>query len=96
MTSVGKDVKRSKPGDHVGVGCMVDSCQKCLSCEHGHEQYCPEVATFTYNHVDRRDKMPTYGGYEVIKIKDINNAYERMLKSDVKCRFVIDIASLKV
>ena len=32
---------------------------------------------------------------EVIKIQDINAAYERMLKSDVKYRFVIDMASLK-
>jgi uncharacterized zinc-type alcohol dehydrogenase-like protein len=32
---------------------------------------------------------------EVINIKDINAAYERMLKSDVKYRFVIDMASLK-
>ncbi|AJK48049.1 NAD(P)-dependent alcohol dehydrogenase [Burkholderia plantarii] len=32
---------------------------------------------------------------ELIRIQDINHAYERMLKSDVKYRFVIDIASLK-
>ncbi len=32
---------------------------------------------------------------EVIKIQDINEAYERMLKSEVKYRFVIDMASLK-
>jgi uncharacterized zinc-type alcohol dehydrogenase-like protein len=32
---------------------------------------------------------------EVINIQDINAAYERMLKSDVKYRFVIDMASLK-
>jgi uncharacterized zinc-type alcohol dehydrogenase-like protein len=32
---------------------------------------------------------------EVIKIQDINTAYERMLKSDVKYRFVINMASLK-
>jgi uncharacterized zinc-type alcohol dehydrogenase-like protein len=32
---------------------------------------------------------------EVIKIQDINAAYERLLKSDVKYRFVIDMASLK-
>ncbi len=32
---------------------------------------------------------------EVIRIQDINTAYERMLKSDVKYRFVIDMASLK-
>ena len=32
---------------------------------------------------------------EMIPIQQINQAYERMLKSDVKYRFVIDIASLK-
>jgi len=32
---------------------------------------------------------------EVIDMQDINAAYERMLKSDVKYRFVIDMASLK-
>jgi uncharacterized zinc-type alcohol dehydrogenase-like protein len=32
---------------------------------------------------------------EVINIQDINEAYERMLKSDVKYRFVIDMATLK-
>jgi len=32
---------------------------------------------------------------EVISAADINTAYERMLKSDVKYRFVIDIASMK-
>jgi len=31
---------------------------------------------------------------EVIDIKDINTAYERMLKSDVKYRFAIDMATL--
>lgn len=32
---------------------------------------------------------------EIINIQDINQAYERMLKSDVKYRFVIDMKSLK-
>jgi uncharacterized zinc-type alcohol dehydrogenase-like protein len=32
---------------------------------------------------------------EVIPIVEINTAYERMLKNDVRYRFVIDIASLK-
>lgn len=32
---------------------------------------------------------------EMIKMQDINAAYERMLKSDVKYRFVIDMLSLK-
>lgn len=33
---------------------------------------------------------------EIIKMQDINEAYSRMLKSDVRYRFVIDMASLKV
>jgi uncharacterized zinc-type alcohol dehydrogenase-like protein len=32
---------------------------------------------------------------EIIPIQDINEAYTRMLKGDVKYRFVIDLASLK-
>jgi uncharacterized zinc-type alcohol dehydrogenase-like protein len=31
---------------------------------------------------------------EIIPIQKINEAYERMLRSDVKYRFVIDMASL--
>jgi uncharacterized zinc-type alcohol dehydrogenase-like protein len=33
---------------------------------------------------------------EIIPIQQINEAYERMLRSDVKYRFVIDMASLSV
>ena len=32
---------------------------------------------------------------EVIKMQEINEAYEPMLKSDVRYRFVIDMASMK-
>ncbi len=32
---------------------------------------------------------------EIIAIQDINKAYERMLKSDVKYRFSIDMGTLK-
>ena len=32
---------------------------------------------------------------ELIPISKINEAYDRLLKSDVKYRFVIDMASLK-
>jgi len=32
---------------------------------------------------------------EIIKMQEINEAYERMVKSDVRYRFVIDMASLK-
>ena len=42
---------------------MVDSCQHCKPCLRGLEQYCDEGSTYTYNANDRRDAMPTYGGY---------------------------------
>jgi uncharacterized zinc-type alcohol dehydrogenase-like protein len=32
---------------------------------------------------------------EIISVQRINEAYERLLKGDVKYRFVIDMASLK-
>ena len=32
---------------------------------------------------------------EMIPMENINKAYERMLKSDVKYRFVIDVGSLR-
>ncbi|MBF0595455.1 MAG: NAD(P)-dependent alcohol dehydrogenase, partial [Candidatus Omnitrophica bacterium] len=63
VVSVGPKVKHFKKDDHVGVGCMVDSCQHCKSCEEGLEQYCEEFPTFTYNALDRHDKMPMQGGY---------------------------------
>ena len=63
VRSVGKDVTRFKPGDLVGVGCMVDSCRQCEPCHHDLEQYCENRPTFTYDSKDRHDGMPTYGGY---------------------------------
>jgi uncharacterized zinc-type alcohol dehydrogenase-like protein len=32
---------------------------------------------------------------EIIGIQQVNEAYERLLKGDVKYRFVVDMASLK-
>lgn len=63
VLSVGAQVNRFKPGDHVGVGCMVDSCRHCAACTLGFEQYCDDRATYTYNSVDRHDQMRTFGGY---------------------------------
>ena len=71
VTSVGSKVTRFKPGDQVGVGCMVDSCQHCAACEQGLEQYCEDHHTLTYNDIDRHDRMPTFGGYsEKIVVSD--------------------------
>ncbi|MGN6821335.1 MAG: NAD(P)-dependent alcohol dehydrogenase [Candidatus Nitrosocosmicus sp.] len=63
VANIGEDVTRFKQGDHVGVGCMVDCCQRCAACKQGLEQYCEEGPTFTYNSKDRIDKIPTCGGY---------------------------------
>ena len=71
VVSVGSAVTRFQPGDHVGVGCMVDSCQHCAACAQGLEQYCAEFPTLTYNGVDRHDGLPTFGGYsEQIVVSD--------------------------
>ena len=63
VVNVGNQVTKFKAGDHVGVGCMVDSCQHCNPCKQDLEQYCEEGNTPTYNGIDRIDHTPTYGGY---------------------------------
>jgi uncharacterized zinc-type alcohol dehydrogenase-like protein len=71
VARVGPDVTRFKAGDHVGVGCMVDSCQQCAACARSVEQYCEEGSTYTYAGKDRRDGTVTYGGYsEKIVVSD--------------------------
>ena len=63
VTAVGSEVTKFKVGDHVGVGCFVDSCRECASCQAGLEQYCTGSGMVgTYNAVGR-DGQPTYGGY---------------------------------
>ena len=71
VTSVGKDVNNYSEGDLVGVGCMVDSCRECSSCDQGLEQYCLNGMVPTYNGEDLHDKSITYGGYsEKIVVSD--------------------------
>jgi uncharacterized zinc-type alcohol dehydrogenase-like protein len=71
VTRVGSAVSKFQPGDQVGVGCMVDSCQHCAACEQGLEQFCEQFPITTYNSVDPHDQMPTYGGYsEKIVVSD--------------------------
>lgn len=63
VTKVGADVTKFAVGDLAGVGCMVDSCGHCSSCERGLEQYCLSFPTFTYNGYDKHSKGMTFGGY---------------------------------
>ncbi|HEX3543687.1 MAG TPA: NAD(P)-dependent alcohol dehydrogenase [Candidatus Acidoferrum sp.] len=63
VVKVGSAVKKLKEGDIAAVGCLVDSCRKCAACLDGDEQYCENVATFTYNGEDKILGGVTYGGY---------------------------------
>ncbi|CAM4390792.1 NAD(P)-dependent alcohol dehydrogenase [Saccharibacillus endophyticus] len=78
IAAVGSAVTKHTVGDRVGVGCMVDSCGKCVHCHDGEEQYCLEGMTGTYGSVDRYGQY-TQGGYSshivvteefVVKIPD--------------------------
>jgi uncharacterized zinc-type alcohol dehydrogenase-like protein len=61
VSQVGASVTKFKPGDHVGVGCFVDSGRSDDSAIGDNEQYQPDVV-FTYNSTEK-DGTPTMGGY---------------------------------
>lgn len=70
VSAVGNHVPRYQVGDLVGVGCMVDSCRSCPSCDEGLEQYCENGFTGTYNGEDRQTGATTYGGYSTDMVVD--------------------------
>src|SRR5690606_30988363 len=55
VKSVGPKVTKFKVGDQVGVGCLVDSCQKCSCCNEGLEQFCENGMVGTYGVIDLID-----------------------------------------
>jgi uncharacterized zinc-type alcohol dehydrogenase-like protein len=62
VIKTGSAVSKFKPGDLVGVGCLVDSDGDCPACKAGLEQFCPNL-TPTYNLPDKHLGGVTYGGY---------------------------------
>ena len=63
ISQIGSEVGNFKVGDLAAIGCMVNSCGQCSSCESGNEQYCLNGFTATYNTpIDDPGGM-TYGGY---------------------------------
>lgn len=63
VAAVGASVSRFTVGDRVGVGCLVDSCRTCPSCQEGLEQYCETGWTGTYNSPTPDAPGHTLGGY---------------------------------
>ncbi|XP_010547584.1 PREDICTED: probable cinnamyl alcohol dehydrogenase 6 [Tarenaya hassleriana] len=61
VAEVGSRVTKFRPGDRVGVGCLVGACHACQDCSEGLENYCPKMV-LTYGGIDR-DGTVTYGGY---------------------------------
>jgi uncharacterized zinc-type alcohol dehydrogenase-like protein len=69
VSQVGASVTKFKVGDHVGIGCFVDSGRSDGAAHIDTEQYEPGVA-FTYNSTDK-DGTPTMGGYsDTIVVKE--------------------------
>jgi uncharacterized zinc-type alcohol dehydrogenase-like protein len=62
VTAVGEDVTRFAPGDHAGVGCLVETCGVCGNCRAGYEQHCYGQRVSTYSSRDA-EGQPTQGGY---------------------------------
>ena len=69
VAEVGADVDKHGVGDRVGVGCLVDSCRECTSCQQGLEQYCLNGNIGTYGSTGR-DGKPTAGGYSTHIVVD--------------------------
>lgn len=71
VKQVGKHVERFSVGDLVGVGCMIDACLHCASCNEGLEQYCENGVTLTYGSKDTFLGGVTQGGYaQTIVVKE--------------------------
>jgi uncharacterized zinc-type alcohol dehydrogenase-like protein len=70
IEQIGKDVTRFAVGDFAGVGCMVDACRTCASCQKGLEQYCEVGSVMTYNGLEKDGKTATQGGYSTQIVVD--------------------------
>ncbi|HEV8428922.1 MAG TPA: NAD(P)-dependent alcohol dehydrogenase [Pyrinomonadaceae bacterium] len=69
VRNVGSAVTKHKPGDLVGVGCLVDADLTCNECHADFEQFCPN-RILTYNDPDRHLGGVTYGGYSESVVVD--------------------------
>jgi uncharacterized zinc-type alcohol dehydrogenase-like protein len=72
VRAVGSKVTMYEVGDHVGIGCFVDSCRECANCKQDLDQYCLEGNTLTYNSQERDGSGVTRGGYSNVIVADEN------------------------
>ena len=70
VSAVGGAVTKVQVGALAGVGCMVDSCRRCFSCDDGLEQYCEHGFVATYNGALDGSGENTYGGYSETIVVD--------------------------
>lgn len=63
VTALGANAGHLKIGEQVAVGCFVNACRTCSSCQADMEQYCLNGFTATYNSPTKDPGGFTYGGY---------------------------------
>ena len=73
VKEIGSKVTKFSVGDHIGVGCMVDSCLECSNCKGGEEQKCSkQVGTYAAKDWSGRaftpERKQTLGGYTTIMV----------------------------
>src|SRR5213595_3769192 len=70
VASQGARASRFREGDLVGVGCIVDSCRACPECRAGHEMFCEQGVTFTFDSLEQDKEARTFGGYSASMVVD--------------------------
>lgn len=105
VIEAGDEVSAFTVDEIVGVGCMIDSCQKCKPCMNGEEQFClgPVAQTMTYNGYFKPDDSGynTFGGFSThIVVKDsfvlhIPNALKYSAAAPILCAGITTYSPLK-
>lgn len=70
VSQIGDAVTKFSAGDIAGIGCFVDSCRECASCQDDVEQYCVKGSALTYNGTEMDRVTPTFGGYSTKYVID--------------------------
>jgi uncharacterized zinc-type alcohol dehydrogenase-like protein len=105
VVEAGSAVTKFRVGDIVGVGCMIDSCGTCPSCQEKEENYCegPVSWTATYNgYMKPQNKdFNTFGGYSTnITVKEsfvlrIPDALDIKAAAPILCAGITTYSPLK-